>query len=157
MIKEAVLNRVEKISLEQIDSEGFKLDLNKPVKKALNKIKKVINEVTNHAIASVEDMEIEEVELNIRTKRLQNNINNLIQKIVNEKAKQITAYGNQLVSEIDVDSEHLVELKNSIGDIVDNMIGGYIIAAESVSSSMYSEEELSKIYTKLSNGLQILS
>ncbi|GEM_PF-6477801 len=152
LIKEAVLNRVEKISLEQIDSEGFKLDLNKPVKKALNKIKKVINEVTNYAIASVEDLEIEEVELNIRTKRLQNNINNLIQKIVNEKAKQITAYGNQLVSEIDVDSEHLVELKNSIGDIVDNMIGGYIIAAESVSSSMYSEEELSKIYTKLSNG-----
>lgn len=50
---------------------------------------------------------VEGLQLNIKTGRLQNNINRLIQKIINEKSKQITAYGNELVASLGFDETSL--------------------------------------------------
>ena len=152
LLEEAVLNRVERISIEQIDQSNLKIDLTKATKKALKQVEKTINQIIDNAINSVKDEEIGEVELNIKTKRLQNNIDSLIQKIINEKSKQVTAYGNQLVGEIGIESELLQQLKVSIDDILNNIIAGYTIAASSLSSQMYDDREINAIYTRMVNG-----
>lgn len=152
LIEEAVLNRIEKIAMGQIEKDGLKIDLTKPTKKALREMEKTINAVTDMAIGSIKDEEVGEVELNLKTKRLQNNINSLIQKIVNEKSKQITVFGNQLASEAGIEDEYLLLLKESIDSLLDNMVAGYAIAVEKLSSHMYSDEEVSTIYSRMING-----
>src|SRR5690606_5539685 len=85
--------------------------------------------------------------------RLQNNINSLIQKIINEKSKQITALGNQLASETGIDETAIVRLKEGLVEIVDHVIAGYYIATERFSSGLYNSEEISTIYQKMVNGI----
>src|SRR5690606_20373705 len=85
--------------------------------------------------------------------RLQNNINSLIQKIINEKSKQITALGNQLASETGIDKTAIVRLKEGLVKIVDHVIAGYYIATERFSSGLYNSEEISTIYQKMVNGI----
>ena len=113
----------------------MKINLTKSTQKALRQIERTINETINQAVDSLKEQEIEGIELDIRTKRLQNNINSLIQKIINEKSKQITKLGNQLAEVAGVDEESVILLKESIDSILDNMILGYAEATEKVSVS----------------------
>lgn len=153
IIQEILLNRLTKLSLEQISEEGLKINLTTPIRKALKEMEKVIKTVVDEAIDSVRETEVEEIDLNIKTKRLQNNINSLIQKIINEKSKQITALGDQLASETGIDETAIVRLKESLVEIVDHVIAGYYIATERFSSGLYNSEEISTIYQKMVNGI----
>ncbi len=151
-IEKIIVNRVERLALEQIDQGQLKINLTKSTQKALRHIERTINETINQAIDSLKEQEIEGIELDIRTKRLQNNINSLIQKIINEKSKQITELGNQLAEAAGVDEESVILLKESIDSILDNMILGYAEAAEKVSSQVGSSDEVNSIYTRMVNG-----
>ena len=153
IIQEILLNRLTKLSLEQISGEGLKINLTTPIIKALKEMEKVIKTVVDEAIDSVREAEVEKIDLNIKTKRLQNNINSLIQKIINEKSKQITALGNQLASETGIDETAIVRLKEGLMEIVDHVIAGYYIATERFSSGLYNSEEISTIYQKMVNGI----
>jgi len=150
-IKEQIEDKITNVEIKSNNDVNFELD--KVYEKALKKVEKAINDAINKMpiklIGGGEDEGA--VGLDLKTKKLQNNMNSLIQKIINEKAKQITAYGNQLVSGIDIDEESLAKLKNSVSNIVNNMIGEYAIVSDTMSSKMYSEEEISKLYTKLLN------
>lgn len=153
LIKDAVLARIDQVSISGEGEEKLNIDLVKPTKKALKGMEKAINETIKNEIAKFIDGGEDEklIELNLRTKQLQKNINSLVQKIVNEKAKQVTAYGNELASAIELDKEGFDRLKENMDNVVDSMLVGYEIAAENFADGVFSEEEVNKVYTKLVN------
>jgi len=148
LLEKLVLNRVAKLTLEQANQEDLGINLDKPTKKVLKRIENIVNST----IDAITEKEIDSGELNIKTNRLQNNINSMIQKIINKKAKEITAYGNQLVGEVSIDSEYLVVLKESIDNILENIMLGYAEAAKKLSTQVSSSDEINAIYTKMVNG-----
>lgn len=153
LIEKAILVRVEQITLSTESKENLKIDLNKPTRKALKEIEKAINDVVKRETSKFtnggEDGEV--IELDLKTKQLQKNVNSLVQKIVNEKAKQVTSYGNELASEIELNKEEFDKLKENIDSIVDSMLISYETAAENFAGDVLSEEEVNNIYTKLVN------
>jgi len=154
VVKEAILQRLNQLQFSTLEDATIMIDLSKPLQEALKVIEKVISEITNNAISkiSTEDL-VEGLQLNIKTGRLQNNINRLIQKIINEKSKQITAYGNELVASLGFDETSLANLKKSIDNIVASAVVGISEAADRTADKVFSEEEVSKIYQKMLNGL----
>lgn len=153
LIEKAILDRVEQITLSTESKENLKIDLNKPTRKALKEIEKAINDVVKRETSKFtnggEDGEV--IELDLKTKQLQKNVNSLVQKIVNEKAKQVTSYGNELASEIELNKEEFDKLKENIDSIVDSMLISYETAAKNFAGDVLSEEEVNNIYTKLVN------
>lgn len=148
-----LLNRFAKVVLEKIPQENIKINISGSLNRVLKQVEVVVNNAIEQAVNSLTNVEIGDVKLNIKTARLQNNIDRLIQKIINEKSKQITILGNQLIDEIGVNEGDIEKLKESLVGTIDHVIASYQIATERLSSGLYSTDEINKIYQKMVNGI----